>query len=198
MWILLSVLMIGVPGESTSLVNLQGKWTVGLGMPKDWPLFGLFSFTQYSVSWRPWKTVAIGIDGSGYFSKEERSNNDSKDWQWSAGIGLYKYFRASSSFSPFIALEPYFGVDYDYHDGTHWQESLSQTYSVSIDPGIEYFVSLMGKQLSLRFKTSLVSVSRTYLEKKYSDEEDYSNIYDSVYFYLPLQGSLSTWLCFHF
>ncbi len=198
MLILLSLLMIGVPGKSANLENLQGKWTVGLGMPKDWPLFGLFSFTQYSVSWRSWKTVAIGIDGSGFFSGRDNCSNSEKNWSWSVGIGFYKYFLANSSFSPFIALSPHYSMSYSYDEGIHWHEYSDQAYSVNINPGVEYFFGLLGKQLSLRFKTSLVSASRTYSENKNSDREGYSYVRDRVSFYFPTQGSLSTWLCFHF
>ncbi len=195
MWILLSVLMIGVPGESTSLVNLQGKWTVGLEMD------GLLDFNQYSVLWRPFKTVMIGIEGRGWIDKRENSDKDRENWQGYVSIGFYKYFRAQSSFSPFIALSPRFRMIYryeEYSSGEYWREYSSQTYEGSIDTGVEYFFGLMGKQLSLKFKTSLVRVSRAYCEDKSSDREDDSYIEDDVSFYPPTQGYLSTWLCFHF
>jgi len=177
MWVLLSVLMFMPTGGSTNLVNLQGKWTVGLRMSD------FLTFSEYSVLWRPWKTVMIGIEGNAYLKKYDYSN----DFHYRGGsvsIGLYKYFRAYSSFSPFIVLSPGFR----YYEDTYNQRK--QTYSVSISPGVEYFFGLMGKQLSLKFKTSLVSFSRTYAENKYVE--------DDMSFYLPTGGSLSTWLCFHF
>ncbi|MCK4306683.1 hypothetical protein KAW50_00490 [candidate division WOR-3 bacterium] len=189
MWVLLSVLMIGVPGSSTSLVNLQGKWTVGLGMRS------FLAFNQYSVLWKPFKTVMIGIEGNGRLNKDD---TDYESWSWSAGIGLYKYFRASSSFSPFIALSPRFSMSSSYYGGENWHKYSYQTYRVSLDPGIECFFSLMGKQLSLRFKTSLVGASRYYTERKYYNGENYSDVKYNVHFYFPMEGSLSTWLCFHF
>jgi len=191
MWVLLmSVLVLGVPTEPTNLANLRGKWTVGLGMSS------FLIPTRYSILWRPWKTVGIGIEGEA--SLDWRENNyDYDSWYGSTGIGLYKYFRAHSSFSPFIGLSPQFGM-HSYHDGGDWRERETQEYRASLDPGIEYFFAFLGKQLSLRFKTHLVSVSRTYRKSKTHDGEEDSNIYDRISFYLPTAGYLSTWLCFHF
>ncbi|MCK4306843.1 hypothetical protein KAW50_01295 [candidate division WOR-3 bacterium] len=189
MWILLSVLMIGVPGESTSLVNLQGKWTAGLKV---------FGCDQYSISWRPFKTVMIGVEGSGWIDNRENSHNG-RDYGGHVSVGFYKYFRAHSSFSPFITLLPRFSMYYSYYGrGKSWKEYSAQTYSVSIDPGIEYFFGLMGKQLSLKFKTSLVKFSRTYRENNYLDVGDYSEVREGMDFYFPTGGKISTWLCFHF
>ena len=185
MWILLSVLMIGVPGKSTNLVNLQGKWTIGLKMRSY-----LFTFSEYSILWRPFKTVMIGVEGSGYI----RRNDDDFDYGWgSVSVGFYKYFRVHNSLSPFIALLPSFRYD-EFKD-----ESIRQAYSVSIDPGIEYFFSLLGKQLSLKFRTSLAKFSRSYEKRKdYYNGGYNSYINDNVYFYLPTEASISTWICFHF
>ncbi|MCK4306682.1 hypothetical protein KAW50_00485 [candidate division WOR-3 bacterium] len=197
MWWLISVLMFTPTSRAMKLANLQGRWTVGLEMD------GLFDFDQYSILWRPFKTVMVGIGSapSGRHDKgrkrrrkcRRRRDSNYEGWNGSVEIGLYKYFRASSSFSPFIALSPGF-MYYEVKD-----ERIEQTYSMRIDPGVEYFFGLMGKQLSLRFKTSLVRVSRCYEKRKnYYSEEYNSYVNDNAYFYLPTEGSLSTWLCFHF
>ena len=172
MWILLSVLMIGVPGESTSLVNLQGKWTAGLRMSN------FLTFSEYSILWRPWKTVMVGIEGSGHIDK----HCDHYDWNSSLGIELYKYFRAHNLLSPYVSLlSEVDGREFYWVKGTNW------FYYLKLNTGVEYFFTLFMKQMSLKLKTNLVSTS---LSNRTTSTE--------VNFYLPTGGKISTWLCFHF
>lgn len=221
MWFLMGVWMFGAVVESTSLANLQGKWVVGLRMTEfegilekecmrkyRWP-----GFDRYSILWKPFKTVMIGIAESGCNSPPVRKgrrrrrrredsgsnyNYESQSWEMGIKIGIYKYFRVNNSVSPFIALSPCFNTNYYYDNCCGPREGSNQTYSVSIDPGIEYFFGIMGKQMSVRFKTCLVNFSRTYAKSKWPDGREYSYMGDKIFFYSPTGGSLSTWLCFHF
>ena len=202
MFILMGFLLTGVKFEPTSLVDLKGKWTVGLRMSS------LLIFSGYSVLWRPWKTVMVGIEGSNPSAEKGRrkrkdsgsgSGSGSESGSGSVGIGVHKYFRAHSSFSPFIALSPRFSMNYQYYDGTEWREYSSRTYEASVESGVEYFFTLYSKQMSIKVKTSLVSASQVYTEIKNFYGETYSSdVSNKVSFNLPTSGSLSTWLCFHF
>ena len=74
-----------------------------------------------------------------------------------------------------------------------------QGYGVSIASGIEYFFSLSNKQLSLKANTVLFRYSRTDKETHRSDGYyDYYRTSSSMNFYFPLQGSVNTYLSFHF
>ncbi|MBI4721441.1 MAG: hypothetical protein HY769_00275 [Candidatus Stahlbacteria bacterium] len=196
MFILMGFLVMGVKFEPTSIVDLRGKWTVGVKVSNI-----LNVPSSYSISYRPWKTVRIEItgkvsfsDGSHYYYIEQGKSPRSKQWNISTGIGFYKYFRAHSSFSPFVGLVPGFNKNYPY--GGSDEEDL---YSISLIPGVEYFFGLFGNQWSLRFKTSLLSASRSYVkESSYAHSEPESYIQNKISFGLSSEGSLSTWLCFHF
>ena len=198
MFILMGFLLMGVKFEPSSLVDLKGKWTVGVGIVGS--IYKVPS--SYSISWRPWKTFRIEIidEGSLYDRPYDYDDVD-KEWNISIGIGFYKYFRAHSSVSPFVGLVPGFSENYSYYAYSgRWYENSTQSYSISLAPGVEYFFGMFGKQWSLRFKTSLLSASRSYVEESFSNVEPRTKSYiqNKISFNLSSEGSFSTWLCFHF
>jgi hypothetical protein len=198
MFVLMSVFVMGFDFQGTSLDSLEGKWTVALRMSS------LVIPSQYSVLWRPFKTVMIGIEGSGSpvnrGKRRRYPGDDYESWDGSVDIGFHKYFRANSSFSPFGYLSPGFsasGSNYSYYDDD-WRENSYQYYRLVLGVGGECFFKLAQKQLGLKLRGSLVTLSRRYSQHKYSDSENRSYVEDRARFYLPTGGSLQTWLCLHF
>ena len=200
MFVLISIFVMGFDFQETSLDSLEGRWTVALRMSS------VVLPSQYSVLWRPFKTVMIGIEGSASpvtrQGKQRRySSYDDESWSVSVDIGFHKYFRTHRSFSPFGHLSPGFsasGSKHIYYDDD-WCENSHQNYSLVLGVGGDYFFELAQRQLSLKFKVSLATLSRRYSQYRYSDsEKDASYVEDRAQFYLPTEGSLQTWLCFHF
>jgi hypothetical protein len=197
MSILISVFVIGLDFQGTSLDSLEGRWTIALSMSS------LVIPSQYSVLWRPFKTVMIAIENNGspvnHGRRRGYSKYDDESWSASADIGFHKYYRANRSFSPFAHLSPGLTICGGKHwESGEWYENSYQYYRLTLGAGGEYFFKLAQKQLGLKLRGSLVTLSRRYSQRRYSDSEDSSYVEDNVLFRLPTGGSLQTWLCFHF
>jgi hypothetical protein len=179
--------------ESANLMGLNNKWTFGVRTlwiaPEPYAEMDRrsneFTPNAYFLLLKLGKTFTLGIEGNGEL--RNYSLNTNVRWRGAIGVSLSKYFRAGNLLSPFITLTPNFSTSnhYNYYDSFYW------IYGINFDAGVEYFFNVWGGNLSLQLKTPLIKATRMFCT-----EEKFSR--DKIYFYSPLEGNLTSYLCMHF
>lgn len=172
------LIILGSNFEPTSLGELKGNWTIKLGM-REWVP------SNFSLLWRPIKSIMIGISGQIYI-EQHIGNSKYKRLDCTLGLPFYKYFLSDKPILFYINLIPSISRQY------YYEERLA--FGVNFNYGFEYFFKFYKKQLS-----ASINIKLSCLSYEYIDIYGYYNYRRlSCIIYLPTEVPLSTYLSIHF